>query len=813
VGRPRELELRRYLRSQRHLAAQLLGSYSLEQVSADFISTVASLLRWEAGALWEVGQGAERLEFVSGWSHPGLDAEPLWRHSRELSVVPGGGLPGRAWASGEIAWAPDFAENPDFPRGRTAATLGLESALAIPVPIGPPEGVLAVAEFHTGSVTTPSEELLVLLRGFVDQLATFVVRGRAEAETRSGEQFRAAVLASSLDSIIAIDQRGIVIEFSRSAERLFAYSREQAVGRELAELIVPPELRERHREGLRRYLETGESSIIGRRVELPAQRSDGTQLPVELTVTRIKDTDPPAFTGFLRDISERGEVEEVRNHLAEVVKGTQDAVLSKDLDGVIASWNPAAERLYGYTAEDAIGRHVSFLMPDERKHEEREILDRVRRRERLATYETQRVRKDGAVIDVSLTVSPIESANQGLVGASVVARDVTGEKRARRARDFLAAASRDFDASLDPAETARNIVETAVPELAELCVIDFLREDGLIGDSVVAAAEPGVAATLEEIRRHSPLAPDGEHPAATVLREGRPMIWRDLKAPEVVDRVVQSKDHRRLMEAAGYNSAAVVPLVARGRQLGALSFLHARKNLRYDAVDLEFLAELGARAAMALDNARLFRERDLIASNLQRGLRPPRPPQVAGLEIAVFFEAAGRGIEIGGDLYDVLPTEDGCWILIGDVAGKGSAAAGVSVALRHSVADPRGGRAGGDPRARQRTAPGGDQPQRLRHGDPDPAPPRAGRLAARPGRRRPPAGDSRRAAGPGAARWRIRAGSLGGGAAASARGELRSGRHLGPLHRWLARGRADRNACDARGAGGDGRCPIRAGAR
>jgi serine phosphatase RsbU (regulator of sigma subunit) len=267
----------------------------------------------------------------------------------------------------------------------------------------------------------------------------------------------------------------------------------------------------------------------------------------------------------------------------------------------------------------------------------------------------------------------------------VVARDITDEVRRRRAQSFLAGASRDFDSSLDPAETARKIVHSAIPELAEVCVIDLLREDGRLGDSVVAAAVPRHAATLEEIRRDSPLDPASEHPAAVVMREGRPMIWRDLRAPVVFDQVVQNEAHRELMEAAGYNSAAVVPLRARGRELGTLSFLHAESNQRYDSTDLEFLAELGDRAAMALDNARLFRERDQIARNLQRGLRPPRPAAVPGLEISVVFEAAGEGIEIGGDLYDVLPTDDGCWVLVGDVAGKGTAAAGVSVAVRHAV--------------------------------------------------------------------------------------------------------------------------------
>ncbi|HKT84366.1 MAG TPA: GAF domain-containing SpoIIE family protein phosphatase, partial [Solirubrobacterales bacterium] len=153
----------------------------------------------------------------------------------------------------------------------------------------------------------------------------------------------------------------------------------------------------------------------------------------------------------------------------------------------------------------------------------------------------------------------------------------------------------------------------------------------------------------------------------------------------VMEEVVQNEEHKRLIEETRYQSAAVAPLVARGTTLGAISFLHASTDMRYDAVDLQLLGELADRAAMALDNARLYEERDRIAQNLQRGLRPPEPPFVEGLDIAVTFDAYGQGMEIGGDLYDVLPTEDGCWIMIGDVTGKGSVAAGVSVALRHSV--------------------------------------------------------------------------------------------------------------------------------
>ncbi len=500
------------------------------------------------------------------------------------------------------------------------------------------------------------------------------------------DRVRAGLVTSVLDSVLVLDADERVVEWSAAAERLFLIGRGEAVGRDLVDLVVPAELRE----GVRYCLGGGEGAppagdeLLGRRIELPAHRGDGSEFRAELTIVRAA-TAGGGPTVFARDVSHRAELELARAHMEQVVAGTHDAVLSKDLDGIITTWNPGAERLYGYSAAEAVGRHVSFLMPEALKHEVETILGRVRQGQTLDTYETRRVRKDGAEIDVSLTISPIGSPARGLYGASVIARDITDERRRRRARDFLIAATRDLDASLDPTETARNILSKAVPALAEVCIIDFVRDDGQIGDSVAASAIPGAAERLEQIRRESPLAPDGDHPVAQVLREGEPMIWRDLKRPDVAEVVAQTDAHQELIDDAGYESAAVVALVARGRQIGALSFLHANANIRYEQIDLEFLAELGDRAALALDNARLYEERDAIARNLQRGLRPPRPAPVEGLASAVVFEAAGRGIEIGGDLYDVLPTDDGCWVLIGDVAGKGSEAAGVSVAVRHAV--------------------------------------------------------------------------------------------------------------------------------
>ncbi|MBS1845476.1 MAG: PAS domain S-box protein [Actinobacteria bacterium] len=499
-------------------------------------------------------------------------------------------------------------------------------------------------------------------------------------------QGAAGIVTSALDAVLILDDEMRVVEWSEAAAALFGIDRAEAVGADLVELIVPAELRDAVRTCLRDVdiAPTDGEELLGRRIEMPARHADGVAFRAELTIVRAA-TIGAGPTVFARDVSHRLEADRVRAHMEQVVLGSRDAVYSKDLQGVVTTWNPAAERLYGYSAEEAVGRHVSFLMPDELKHEAAEILSRVRQGEHLETLETRRVRKDGTVLDVSLTISPIGSDSGYLYGASVIARDITSERRRRSAREFLIAATRDLDASLDPVETARNIVAKAVPALAEVCIIDFVRMDGRIGEAVAASAIPGAAERLERIRHESPLDPDGDHPVAQVLRAGEPMVWGDLKEPAVADAIVQNVEHQRLMDDTGYESAAVVGLFARGRQIGALSFLHARAGVRYEVDDLEFLNELGERAALALDNARLYQERDAIARNLQRGLRPPRPARVEGLEASVVFEAAGRGIEIGGDLYDVWPTEDGCWVLIGDVAGKGSAAAGVSVALRHVV--------------------------------------------------------------------------------------------------------------------------------
>ncbi|MEA2140895.1 MAG: hypothetical protein QOC91_994, partial [Solirubrobacteraceae bacterium] len=180
----------------------------------------------------------------------------------------------------------------------------------------------------------------------------------------------------------------------------------------------------------------------------------------------------------------------------------------------------------------------------------------------------------------------------------------------RRRLKFLIDATASFDTSLDPAEALRNLARAAVPELAELCVIDLLDRSGTaIASTVAAALDPDVAAGVERLRREVPLDLKGSHPVARALASGTPCVVDDLADEGELAQGAQSDEHQRFMRDAGYGSAAVFPMMARGRTHGAISFLHVHSEARYGRGVLDVLEDLSGRAAMAFDNARLYAER------------------------------------------------------------------------------------------------------------------------------------------------------------------------------------------------------------
>ena len=337
-------------RAERHLAAEHAVASVLSEVDTvaeagpRIVEAVCRALDWAVGGFWEVDPEGEVLSCVDVWTSPGTAAREFEARTRGMVFGPGEGLPGRVWLTGRPEWVSDVAEDDNLPRAASAVRADLHRALAAPVVAG--GAVVAVMEFFGREVEPPDRPLLDLMATLGSQIGHFVERKRAEEATRASEARKSAILESALDCIISMDHEGRITEFNPTAEHTFGYRREQVLGRPLAEVVVPPSLREAHRRGLARYLETGQERVLGRRVDITGMRSDGSEIPVELAISRVALPGPPIFTGYLRDITERRraelELRQSRERFADLARTLQRSLLPAhlpDVPGVrLAAW-------------------------------------------------------------------------------------------------------------------------------------------------------------------------------------------------------------------------------------------------------------------------------------------------------------------------------------------------------------------------------------------------------------------------------------------------------------------------------------------
>ncbi len=254
-------------------------------------------------------------------------------------------------------------------------------------------------------------------------------------------------------------------------------------------------------------------------------------------------------------------------------------------------------------------------------------------------------------------------------------------RAARRRLELLIAATARLDTSLDPQQTLRRIATTAVPDLAELCVIDLVDGDGTITTTVAAGTDPQVAERVELTRPAERPEKLAGHPVSRALSERTSHVVHDIASAPGLGESIRTAG---ILPGAGETrSATVVPMVARGRLLGVISFVHAGGPQRGQ---LRVLEDLTGRAALAYDNARLYAERAQVEQTLRRSLMPAALPAVPGLELDCYFRPLGAGNDVGGDFYDVFADRAGCWLVVGDVCGKGAEAAVITAFLRHTTA-------------------------------------------------------------------------------------------------------------------------------
>lgn len=345
-------------------------------------------------------------------------------------------------------------------------------------------------------------------------------------DVANAEAFTSAIIQSAIDGIITIDQQGDVVEFNPAAERIFGYRREEVLGREMAELIIPPHLRDGHREGLARYLGTGEGPVLGQHLEFPALRRDGTSFPVELAITRVSQVGPPRFAGYVRDITER--------------------------------------------------------------------------------------------------------------------------KRMEQSLQFLAEASKSLASLIDYKSTLQRVAHLAVPAFADWCAVDMLAADGTLQRLAVAHIDPTKVQLAEELYERYPPHPQEPRGVRKVLRSGESELEGHI-TDEMLEMAARDDEHLRIMRELTLCSYMCVPLRTNDKTLGAMTFVAAESGRRYEPQDLSMAEDLAHRAAIAVENARLYQEvrdagrrKDEFLAMLAHELRNPLAPLRSGLDLLAMDDRSDR---------------------------------------------------------------------------------------------------------------------------------------------------------------------------
>jgi PAS domain S-box-containing protein len=427
-------------------------------------------------------------------------------------------------------------------------------------------------------------------------------RRRAEEGLRQSEARKSSMLQSAQDAVITIDHEGQLLEFNPAAEKMFGRSRSEVLGRPMADLLIPPSLRSRHVQGLAHYLATGESSLIGRRIETAAMRSDGTEFPVELAVSRVEVPGPAMFTAYIRDITERRESESAlrqsEGRYRRLVERSPDAIAVHS-DGVFVFANQAAARLLGASdPNEIVGRPIlDVVHPD--------YWEVVKERARQQTeegldpplMEQKLVRFDGQVIDVE--VAGMSLVFEGKPAGQIVIRDITSRKRVdtalRQRSEYLAAlhhVSLALMEQMDPSEIIEAIVVKAGALVGTEHGYVYLVQPGDQEIEVRVGVGTFTGWTGHRMRI-------GEGLAGRVWATGQPLV---------IDDYDEWEGRSSSFPEKVFHAVVGLPLRSGPHVVGILGLAHLEVGKRFTDEEVELLERFASLASIVLVNARLYAE-------------------------------------------------------------------------------------------------------------------------------------------------------------------------------------------------------------
>ena len=643
-------------RGEQHRSVRLAATHALSvaEGSADgtsgILQAVCENLGWDVGFFWTVKQSQNAIVCTTGWHRSDLTVTDFETASFSRTFAKGEGLPGHVWSTGKPHWLLDVVREAEFPRAASAARHDLHSAFACPVVVG--DRTFGVIEFFTKRIREPDADLLEMMGTVAGNFGQFLERKLAEEQLHQSERELADFFDNATVGLHWVGPDGTILKANQSELDMLGYSRAEYVGHPITDFHADQEVIC----DILQRLKAGQELH-----EYPARLSckDGTIKDVLIdSNVLLRDGEFVHTRCFTRDVTEQKQAEARERDHEQRLRLALDAGRMGVWDWNISTgdlnWSDSLEPLHGLSPGAFGGTFEHFqqlIHPDDREMVSTAIQHALESGGEFYV-EFRNRRHNGGIhwiggsgkVFLDVDGRPLRMIGIGL--------DVTRRKRAEQTARFLADASAALAVLVDFDSTLQKISTLAVPSFADWTTVDLAEADGSLRRVSVSHVDPAKVELAHEIHRRLPPDPAAPQGVWNIIRTGKSEL-----VPEITDELlrqsVKDDDLLGIMRELGLKSYIGVPLTVRGKTLGVITFINAESGHRYDHTDLAVAEDLASRAAIAVENAQLYRElrdadqrKDEFLATLAHELRNPLAPIRNGLQV---LRLTGEGSEMASE--------------------------------------------------------------------------------------------------------------------------------------------------------------------
>ncbi|MDB5338908.1 MAG: putative histidine kinase, hybrid [Planctomycetaceae bacterium] len=648
-------------RTEQHRNVRVAVTHVLSEAAgpkdgaAGLLRAVCENLGWDVGFYWNVDESATTVRCIDRWHRSDVAVAEFEADTIQRTFKKGEGLPGSVWSTGKPRWLLDVVKETQFPRAAAAAKYNLHSAFACPVTVG--DRTLGVIEFFTKRIHEPDADLLEMMGTVAGNFGQFLERKVAEAQVRQSERELADFFENATVGLHWVGADGVILRANRTELELLGYSREEYVGRPIADFHAD----EATICDILARLQAGEELH-----EYPARLKckDGTIKDVLIdSSVMFRDGEFVHTRCFTRDVTESKQSEAALREGEERLRLSLNAGRMGVWDWNIRTgdlkWSDSLEPLHGLAAGTFGGTFDDIqrlIHPDDREMVNNAIRSAV---DEGTGYdiEFRNVWPNGSVhwIAGKGKVFPADDGQPGrMIG---IGMDVTQRMRSEQTAQFLADASAAFAVLVDFDSTLQKVASLAVPYFADWATVDLVDADDTLRRVAVSHIDPAKIRLAHELHRRLPPDPAAPQGVWNIVRTGRSEIVAEI-TEDLLAQSVKDLELLDIMRELGLKSYIGVPLTVRGKTLGVITFIAAESGHRYDGTDLAVAEDLASRAGIAIENAQLYRElrdadrrKDEFLATLAHELRNPLAPIRNGLQV---LKMSGANAEAGAEVRSIM---------------------------------------------------------------------------------------------------------------------------------------------------------------